>query len=400
MSTDFDLIIVGGGLAGGSLALALQDTPLRIAVIESVDEAQRQASPAGERALALAWGTAQLLDQLGVWRQALPHAAPIRLIHVSDRGHFGKVRLSAQREGVPALGYVATARVLEDAIAKALTDSPATVLQPATVAALHGGSDHIGIAVRQGDQTQTLTSRLVVAADGGNSTVRRLLDIGQTERDYGQTAIVTEIASERPNHDTAYERFTESGPLAVLPLGKRRSSVVWTLSHDDARATLALPDEEFRDRLQAAFGQWLGRLELASARQGFPLKLIRAQRMTDRRVVLVGNAMHQLHPVAGQGFNLGLRDVAVLAERLEARLQFGEDIGAAEFLESYARTRRDDLDRVIGFTDTMVRLFSNNRWPLTQARNFGMTVLNNLPPMKRRLVRYAMGLGERLPRFR
>ena len=400
MSTDFDLIIVGGGLAGGSLSLALDGTRLRIAVVESVDEAQRQASPAGERALALAWGTAQFLDQLGIWARALPHAAPIRSIHVSDRGHFGKVRMSARREGVPALGYVATARVLEDAIAETLANTPVTLLQPASVTSLKNEGDAIRVGVRQGEQDHQLSARLVVAADGGNSTVRKLLDIGQTEREYGQTAIVTEVTSERGNDDTAYERFTEAGPLAMLPLGRRRSSVVWTLSHDDARTTLALNDGEFRDRLQDAFGQWLGRLELATARQGFPLKLIRAQRMTDRRVVLVGNAMHQLHPVAGQGFNLGLRDVAVLAERIQARLQFGEDLGAADFLESYARTRRDDLDRVIGFTDSMVRLFSNSRWPLVQARNLGMTVLNNCPPIKHRLVRYAMGLGERLPRFR
>lgn len=399
MNRDVDLLIVGGGLAGGSLALALRNTPLRIAIIESVDEAQRQASPAGDRALALAWGSAQILDQLGVWAKALPKATPIKHIHVSDRGHFGKVRMNAGREHVPALGYVATARVLEDGIVEALADSAVTLYRPARLQGLKAGHDGIHVTLKQGEDAIQLTAGLVVGADGGNSTVRKLLEIGQNERDYGQTAIVTEVTTDRHNRHTAYERFTPSGPLALLPVGKHRSSVVWTLSHEDAQATLSRSDGDFRDLLQDAFGYWLGRLTLASRRQGFPLKLIRAQRMTDRRVVLIGNAVHQLHPVAGQGFNLGLRDVALLAEMLAARVQFGDDIGDQRFLDGFALARQRDLDRVIGFTDSMVRIFSNEYWPLTQARNLGLLLLNNLPPAKRLLARYAMGVGDRLPRF-
>jgi 2-octaprenyl-6-methoxyphenol hydroxylase len=289
--------------------------------------------------------------------------------------------------------------VLEDAIGEALDAAPVTLYRPAHLLGLTAGGGGIHVSLKQGDQTTQLTARLVVGADGGNSSVRRLLEIGQSERDYGQTAIVTEVTTERSNGHTAYERFTASGPLALLPMGKRRSSVVWTLSHEDAETVLGRSDADFRDLLQTAFGNWLGRLELATRRQGFPLKLIRAQRMSDERVVLIGNAVHQLHPVAGQGFNLGLRDLALLAEMLAARVQFGDDIGDRSFLESYAKARQTDLDRVIGFTDGMVRIFSNDLWLLAKARNLGLTLLNNFPPAKRLLARYAMGVGERLPRF-
>jgi len=399
MNYDYDVLIVGGGLAGGSLALALCGKGLRVAVIESVAEERRRASSAGERALALSWGAAQILDQIGVWRGAEKKSAPIRHIHVSDRGHFGKLRMSAEREGVPALGYVATAKVLEDEIAAGLAASPVSVICPACVVGLKAGGAAVHASVRRGDESLNLTARLLVAADGGNSTVRNLLEIGQSSRDYAQTAIVTEVETGRGSDFTAYERFTPAGPLALLPVGKKRYSVVWTHKTDDAADLLGLPEGEFVEQLQSAFGYWLGRITLAARRQGFPLKLIRAQRIADERVVLIGNAAHQLHPVAGQGLNLGLRDVALLAEMLIARLSFGEDIGEKAFLERYAQARQDDLDRVIQFTDSTVRLFSNDYAPVALARNVGLLALDRFVPGKRLLTRYAMGLGSRIPRF-
>jgi len=399
MNYDYDVLIVGGGLVGGSLALALSGKGLRVGVVESVSEERRKASSAGERALALAWGSAQILDQIGVWRGAEKKAAPIRHIHVSDRGRFGKLRMSAEREGVPALGYVATARTLEDEIAAALAARAVPVICPACVVGLKAGGEAVHASVRRGDESLNLTARLLVAADGGNSTVRKLLEIGQTSRDYGQTAIVAEVETGRGGDFTAYERFTPAGPLAFLPVGKKRYSVVWTQQTDDAADLLSVSEGEFVKQLQSAFGFWLGRIALASRRQGFPLKLIRAERMTDERVVLIGNAAHQLHPVGGQGLNLGLRDVALLAEMLVAKRAFGEDIGEKSFLERYAQARRDDLDRVIQFTDSTVRLFSNDYAPVALARNVGLLALDRLVPGKRLLTRYAMGLGSRIPRF-
>lgn len=399
MRGEYDLLIVGGGLVGGSLALALAGSPLRIAIIESQPDEHRLASAAGDRALALSWGSSQILGQLGVWGEIAPHAAEIRHIHVSDRGHFGKVRIHAESSGVPALGYVATARVIERAIAGALKGSRLDFLCPADLVGVMSGPGGVHVSVRSGGESITMVGRLLVAADGGNSTVRRLLEIGQIVREYGQTAIVTEVDTELPNRGVAYERFTESGPLALLPLGKNRCSVVWTREREDAEALVSCPKAEFSCALQRAFGYWLGRMELVAPRQCFPLRLIRAEKMLADRVLLIGNAMHQLHPVAGQGFNLGLRDVASLAEWLHVRCDFGEDIGDAAFLRRYVAARQDDLSSVIRFTDGLVGLFSNDIMPLAIGRTAGLLALDHLPLLKRALARHAMGLASRLPRF-
>jgi 2-octaprenyl-6-methoxyphenol hydroxylase len=396
---DFDLIIVGGGLVGGSLALALANSPLRVAVVDAQSESQRRASPAGLRALALAQGSAQILERIGVWPAIRSKAMPIKRIHVSDRGHFGKTRLDADREGVKALGYVATARDIEDEIIDALHRSPATILSGARVIGLRAAGTVIGTALKQGEEAMTLTSRLVVGADGGDSSVRKLLDIGQTIRHYDQTAIVLEVTTERDHGDTAFERFTASGPLAMLPVGKRRCSVVWTLRDSDAEEMRTLPEPVFLGRLQDAFGQWLGKLTVSTGRQAFPLKLVQAERMTHERAILIGNAMHQLHPVAGQGFNLGLRDAAQLAEGLISCAGLGEDIGRARVLDNYAKARRQDLGNVVFFTDSLVRVFSNQFPPLALARNLGLFVLDCLPTAKQRLARHAMGLARRIPRI-
>ncbi|QSA96679.1 2-octaprenyl-6-methoxyphenyl hydroxylase [Methylococcus sp. EFPC2] len=398
MSGDFDLLIAGGGLVGGSLALALRNTGLRIGIVESQPEAQRLAAPAGERALALSWGSVQILEQLGIWRGAAEQATPITRIHVSDRGHFGKTRLSADRVDMPALGYVVRAKVLEAEIARLLQEGPVEWLCPARVVGVKAGPDAAHVSLNRNGISDTRSARLLVAADGGLSTVRSLLEIPQTVRDYGQTALVTEVATERNNRGVAYERFTRSGPLAFLPVGKRRCSVVWSLAPEEAEALRVEPEQAFIARLQAAFGYWLGELSPLTPRQCFPLKLVRAGRMVDERVVLIGNAMHQLHPVAGQGFNLGLRDVAVLAGHVDAQLGFAADIGDREFLDRYAGARRSDLDAVIRMTDSLVRVFSTEGAWAAGLRNAGMLVLDNLPAAKRLLMSYAMGRGQGVPR--
>jgi 2-octaprenyl-6-methoxyphenol hydroxylase len=396
MNGDYDVLIVGGGLVGGSLALALRDSPLRVAVVEAQTDAERRASPAGDRALALSRGTAQILGGLGVWDAIAPAAMAIRHIHVSDRGHFGKARLHATEKGVDALGYVAVARVIEDAISQKLNETPITRICPARIIGLKAGRDSMCVMLREHGENINPTARLLVAADGGNSTVRNLLGIEQDARDYGQTAIVTEVTTRQDNQFTAYERFTSSGPLAFLPLERRKSSVVWTLKTDDAAELLQQGEAEFTASLQKAFGHWLGEIALAAKPQGFPLKLIRAEKMTDERVVLIGNAMHQIHPVAGQGFNLGLRDAALLAERIKTQAAFGEDVGAEGFLTRYAEARRLDLTRVIRFTDSLVRVFSTDFPPLALARNVALIALDRIPAAKRLLARHAMGYGVRL----
>lgn len=399
MQMEYDLLIIGGGLAGNCLALALKNSGLKTAIIEASSREQRKSSPAGDRALALAGGTARMLDALGVWEQVRQAAAPIEQIHVSDQGHFGKTRLSAKKEGVDALGYVITAREIEDHVSGIVERENIKQFCPARIAGLISGKDEVCINLKTDKQSFNLSAQLVVGADGGNSSVRRLLDIGQQITEYGQTAIVTTVKPEKNHHNTAYERFTSSGPLAMLPIIENHIAVVWTRTHEDAENLMSCNEAYFIDQLQECFGYRLGELYLTAPRRSFPLSLIRAEQMVSGRCVIIGNAVHQLHPVAGQGFNLGLRDVVLLAEKLVRRHKQGKDVGEKHFLEGYAESRQKDHDRVIGFTDNLVRIFSNDWLPVAAARNAGMTLLDHIPGAKAYLARYAMGMGGRMPRI-
>ena len=399
MEYSCDVLIVGGGLAGGSLALALQSTGLKVILVEAVSDAQREASPMGDRALALAQGTVQSLEQLAVWQAVAAQAAPIEQIHISDRGHFGKVRLSAEQVGVTALGAVITARPLECQIAKMVSDSSIETLCPGRVTGLKAGPESVCVSVTVDNQPATVTARLVVGADGGNSSVRKLLEIGQTCYDYGQSAIVTEVKPEYSPQATAFERFTPSGPVALLPLPDDRYAVIWSLQHEEAERMIALSEQAFIERLQDTFGHWRGHLTLCATPRKFPLKLVVAERMIDSRVVLIGNAVHQLHPVAGQGYNLGMRDVTQLAELLIEADRQGDDPGSDRLLERYQTARQADHQRVIGFTDHLVRLFSNEWFSFGPARNLGLLALDHLPWAKHKVVHQLMGMGGRTPRL-
>ena len=396
---DYDILIVGGGLAGNCLALALNHSGLRIAIIEANTREQRSNSPAGDRALALAGGTVRMLDALGVWQGVKQAATPIEQIHVSDQGHFGKTRLSAKKEEVDALGYVITAGEIEEQVADIVEQEKIKQFCPARVAGLISGTDEICISLKTGQETLNLSAQLVVGADGGNSSVRRLLGIEQQSTEYGQTAIVTTVKPAIHHRNTAYERFTSSGPLAMLPTNEGQIAVVWTRTHEDAENLQTCNESLFIEQLQECFGYRLGELQLTAPRRAFPLNLIRAEQMVSGRAVIIGNAVHQLHPVAGQGFNLGLRDVVQLAEILIRQQKWGKDIGDADFLENYAESRREDHNRVIGFTDKLVRIFSNDWLPVSVARNAGMTLLDHIPGIKAYLARHAMGMGGRMPRL-
>ncbi len=394
MQHDYDLIIVGGGLAGNCLALALKDTGLSCAIIEANTPEQLANSPAGDRALALAAGTIKQLENLGVW-QGISHAATaIKNIHISDRGHFGKTRLSAEKEHVDALGYVITARDLETHAAKLVTETNTAQYCPARVVGLNSDADNIKVTIQQSDQSLTLTAKLLVGADGGQSSIRQLLSIKQQITEYGQTALVTTITSTLAHHNTAFERFTNSGPLALLPIAHKKCSVVWTRNTEDAKALMQTSEANFLAELQTCFGYKLGKLSLSAPVRSFPLSLIRAEKMIANRAVIIGNAVHQLHPVAGQGFNLGLRDVIELARLLTTQHQATKDIGAENFLKDYAKARQKDHDLVIGFTNNVIRIFSNDWLPLAAARNVGLTLLDHIPKAKSLLSRYAMGLEQ------
>lgn len=400
MAHDYDVIVVGGGLVGASLACALADTPLRIGVVEAVPYAAAAQPSFDDRSVALAFASRLILTALGVWpRIAYDDLSPIKAIHISDRGRPGSTHLSARDAGTEALGYVVPARVLGAAlVAQMQTAGNVELLAPARLTALRIELDAAVATISQGDSARTLRARLIVAADGARSQVRALLGIEARTRDYGQVAIVSNAVPGLPHNGVAYERFTPSGPLAVLPHTQGRCAIVWSVAPARAQALLALDDAAFLAALQTEFGARLGRFSALGARQSYPLSLTQVAQTVHARVALIGNAAHTLHPVAGQGFNLGLRDVITLAELVRDALAAGSDVGDADLLARYRAWRARDTRAMTAFTDGLVRLFSNDRLPLVATRNAALLAIDLVPPAKRALLRRTMGLAGELPR--
>lgn len=401
MSTQpYDLVIVGGGLVGASLACALQRTPLRIAVLEGVaPEAPAQPSY-DDRSTALAPSTVRLFQAVGLWEALRGAATPIREIHVSEQGRFGFTRMGAAEEGLDALGYVISNRRLGEVLpARMREQANVEVLCPAQVEGLERQSEAVALTVGTEQGVRSLAARLVVAADGARSHTRDCLGIAVRERDYGQVAVIANLTPEREHRGRAFERFTPDGPMALLPLDGGRCALIWSVQAARAEAVLALSDADFLAEVQARFGHRLGRLLKVGARSRYPLTMISAREVTAERAVILGNAAHTLHPVAGQGFNLALRDVAWLAELLHEAALAGGDPGRAELLARYAQGRVHDYRRVGGFTDLLVRVFSNRLPGLTLARNLGLVGLDLFPAAKRGFLGYAMGRSGYQPRL-
>jgi 2-octaprenyl-6-methoxyphenol hydroxylase len=390
----YDLVIIGGGLVGGSLACALGGIGLRIALVEAVAPAVRAEPSYDERVIALAWGSRLILDGIGLWPEVAAEAVAIERVHVSDRGHFGFARLDRRDAGVDALGYVTPARLLAQAIEAALARAGgAEVLAPAKVLGLRTDDHGADLEVVEDGASRLLRARLVVAADGGDSAVRRRLGIPVREREYRQDAVITTVTAERPQAGVAFERFTDSGPLALLPLSEGRYSVVWTAREADTAGLLSLSDRDFCERLQARFGWRVGRFMRPARRLAYPLKLLLAEESVRSRLVLIGNAAHTLHPVAGQGLNLGLRDVAALAEVIAEAARTAADPGADGVLAEYRRLRGRDQVEVARATDALAWLFVNPWLPVRLARDLGMLGLDLVPGARRLLARRFMGLG-------
>lgn len=400
-ASQVDVAIVGGGLVGASLALALAPTGLKTALIEGVAPDANTQPSFDDRTTALGNGTRRSFEALGIWSQVAPKAAPIRLIHVSDAGRFGFARLEASEHGIDAFGYVVTNRVLGTALRAAMTTLPDLELRmPAkcTGVALHEGD----VELATEPAASPLRARLVVAADGADSNVRTAAGLVATLEDYRQVAIVSHVRSSRPADGTAYERFTPEGPFAVLPLFDGAYGVVWTLAPEAAERVLALSDKDYLAALQGEFGWRIGRLLSVGQRNAYPLRLSRAETLTGQRVVLIGNAAQGLHPVAGQGFNLGLRDAATLAELLaEAVRRDGSraDVGSPAILREFASRRVADRDGVTRFTDGLVKLFGDTRPGVPLLRDLGLLLFDLSPTAKQALSRLSWGFAGRTPRL-
>jgi 2-octaprenyl-6-methoxyphenol hydroxylase len=396
----YDILIVGGGLVGAGLVRALQGRGLRIAVVEAVQLETRTEAGYDDRAIALAQGTQRIFDTLGLWSDLADDATAIHRIHVSDRGHCGFTRMDREEEGLPALGYVVPARVLGQVLGDIARSAEGVDLYcPATLADLHIEAETVTATLLGDDEPLMLTARLVVAADGAGSAVRDRLGIPVTERDYGQTAVIANVTPQLPHRNVAFERFTDTGPLAFLPMSAGRCAVVWTIDNRVTGEVSGMSDGEFLSRLQERFGYRLGRLERVGRRQAYPLRLVKAKQSVRHRLALVGNAAHTLHPIAGQGFNLGVRDIAVLAEVLVDAMAEGYDPGEVAVLSRYDAWRHADHQRVTAFTDGMARLFTLPLPALGMARAAGMLALDLLPPAKRLLTRLTMGRSGRMPRL-
>ena len=392
-----DVAIVGGGMVGASLALALAGTRLRVIVIEAVAAASAAQPSFDERSTALGNGARQILQTLGVWDEIGPQAAPIREIHISDAGHYGFARLDAAEHGLAALGYTVANRQLGAALWRALGRSPGIdVVSPARVVALQPGAEWVQLTIAgDGGEPQMLQARLVVAADGAHSLVKQAAGIASNERDYQQVALVANLATDRSARGIAFERFTATGPLALLPLADGSYTVVWTLAPEVAQSMLAAEDGEFCRTLQHSFGWRAGQIVRVGKRSSYPLSLVSAQRLRAGRVALIGNAAQSLHPVAAQGFNLGLRDAAMLAELIAA----ADDPGAEELLARFAHQRASDRRGMITFTDQLVTVFSNRRGAAIAARDLGLLLFDLSQPAKRALSRLSWGFGGALPRL-
>jgi 2-octaprenyl-6-methoxyphenol hydroxylase len=398
---NYDILIAGGGLIGASLAAALAPIGLRVAVVEAHAPESAAQPSYDDRSTAIAEGSHRILAALGVWSRLGAAATPIRGIHVSDRGRFGVTRIAAAEHGVEALGYIVENRALGAALWQRLRAAPTIeLLTPARVLDAECDDAIARIDVESEDGTRrALAARLLVVADGAHSRVRERLGVAAQARDYGQVAIIANVTPRRFHQHVAYERFTDSGPLAFLPLSNGRCAVVWTVWAEEAEELLALEDAAFLRRLQGLFGQRLGSLLHAGRRAAYPLELVTAAQQTGARFAVLGNAAHALHPVGGQGFNLALRDVAVLAELVAEAAVAHEDLGASALLEHYAQWRREDQARSVRFTDGLVRLFTNPLLPVRAARGVGLYALDVLPLAKDTLARHSMGLAGRQPRL-
>jgi 2-octaprenyl-6-methoxyphenol hydroxylase len=400
-SPGYDIAIVGGGLVGASLATALRGSGRRILLVEAFAPDSAAQPSFDERTTALGNASRRIFEALGLWQAMRSHAAPITSIHVSDAGRFAFARLEAAKLGLEALGYVVPNRVLGRALWSSLAgQSDITLRVPARLHSLEQGSDGgMLLGIEEGGTNTIETARLVVACDGGASRVRELLGIPATVDDYGQQAVVASLLTDAANDGTAHERFTPAGPMALLPLATGPEAgwrtLVWAARPEDARRLMTLEAPRFLREWQQAFGWRAGRALKLGTRACYPLALTRSDASVAARVVLIGNAAQALHPVAGQGFNLGLRDAAALAELLVD----GGDPGDAELLARFAASREADRDGVVRFTDTLVRVFSDDRPLVGGLRDAGLLLFDLLPPAKQVLSRVSLGFGRRAPRL-
>lgn len=414
MKQHYDIIIIGAGMVGASLAAMLLEQAsslnLRIAMLESgklpsASSPESKQTSFDARATALAYGSAEIYQQLALWDKIQPRAEAIEHIHVSDKGHFGATRLHAKTEKVAALGFVVENKwlgeVLFEHLAQHVNAQSLTIFSEAKVEGITRTQGVSTLAVDTAGDIQALTADLVVMADGGRSSLREAMGIKYLEQPYHQSALVCNVEIDRAHRSTAYERFTDTGPMALLPLPmhkkQHRCGLIWTVAQAQLETMLGLDEQQFLEMLQQRFGYRLGRFIKAGSRFSYPLKLQSAQEQVRPGVVIVGNAAHTLHPIAGQGFNLALRGVASLTEHLFRARKNKVSLADYTMLKAYQETRSSDQRSTLGFSDKSMKLFTSNNPLLATGRDIGLQLLDITPVAKTLFARSAMGLNSPMP---
>jgi 2-octaprenyl-6-methoxyphenol hydroxylase len=394
----FDILIVGGGLVGNSLACALAQQGLQIGIIET----HAPSVSTDPRSIVLSYSSHIILQTLGLWSALESHAFPIAKVHVSQRGHFGAARFSAKEVGAAALGYVMPAAVLTNTLQQAaLQQSGISLIAPAEVKQCKTSAENSEIIAQTPEGEETFTARLLIAADGSHSKLRAMQHIASTPYDYAQTAIIAivEIALDYQHRFTAFECLTPTGPLALLPRDKNHCGVVWSVAKDEAKELLSLSEQEFLTRLQNAFGYRVGKFLSVSERTAYPLQFVRAETQIRPGFVLIGNAAHTMHPLAAQGFNLALRDIAALAEVLTDAHAQGKMLGEMSILQKYVDWRESEQKTVIRFSDQTVKLLAKQKPWLQLAISLGLITLDLLPFVRQQLTQRLLGFSGRAPKL-
>lgn len=403
----YDLIIAGGGMIGASAAIALSQLGLKIALIELNPPEQTTNTSFDQRAVALSAASVSIFKSLGIWDSIQPLAESIKKIHISDQGHFGFARINAEDYPIESLGEVIPLDQTGPTLWQVIKQnknieiySPFELVNIVTKSACEKSdgkvSEQVKVAlINKNDAVEhVISAKLLIGADGTFSSVARLAKIDIQNTEYQQHAIIANISTQQSHQNRAFERFTASGPLALLPLTHNRLSLVWCNRSDDIEALMACDDDEFRGKLQRAFGYRLGAISKVGVRTQYPLSLRVAEKPFSDRVLLLGNAAHTLHPIAGQGFNIGIRDVAALADHIERAITANQhDLGSTEFLRDYQTSRGKDWQTTISATDWLVRIFSYEFLPVIFARDKALNLLDKIPFLKRQLAYSAMGMA-------
>ncbi|HCH2844890.1 2-octaprenyl-6-methoxyphenyl hydroxylase [Vibrio parahaemolyticus] len=389
----YDVVIAGGAMAGATLALAIEHLSqgaLRVAVVEPFKAQSDQHPGFDSRSIALSYGTVNLLRHLELWSAIEPFSTPIEHIHVSDRSHAGMTDITKHDVGVEALGYVVELADVGRVYQELLTHSTAIDLYcPDSAKHITRTQENVTIELASGE---LLNAKLLVAADGAVSQCCQQIGLELSEHDFDQVAVIANIVTQEPHQGRAFERFTENGPVALLPMSDNRMSLVWCLRPDEAQIVMELSESEFLERLQQDFGWRLGAMQKVGLRASYPLLLRHRKQNISHRFAIVGNAAQTLHPIAGQGFNLGIRDVVTLAEEL---VKQGEDVGRYQGLIRFSRRREADRNETIWLTSSLVHVFSNDLLAMRIGRNTALAAMDNLSIFKQPLLRHTLGLVKR-----